>query len=522
MTTNEEGLFFVYNQQLDHNGTYVQVKAPGYFSTGRFAHPQLGGGTYMQIVLMEKTSQQFSTNSEATIAVSGGGSVTIPPQSLVTADGQAYSGTFVASTRWLDPSDAQTFNKMPGDLRAEDTDGRAKVLKTFGMIGVELSTPAGAALNLAPNKKATISLPIPASISSNAPNTIVLWHFDESNGYWKEEGSATKQGSNYVGEVAHFSFWNCDVPADYIILDGCLGNANGDPLENTWVTLTSQNYGSGYAYTDAEGRFGGTVPANESLDLQVSNSCGAVIYSTTIGPFSVNTTLSKININNTAPTTLSVSGTLVDCNGAPLTSGLVFIQDSVFAMVATDSSGHFETSIYTCSPITALNMTAYNLVNPSQSVPLVVNVAGGVANVGTISVCSALDEYVILQLNGQTNNYYLYPTFFNNASGGYLGAAIEDSVYIRLFFQKDSVTMGPATISYLTGVYLNSADYHSYGCEYCPGCLCEPADMGNLTFTNFPLTFGQYATGTASGLVWDVDNAAKLPYTLTFRVKKRY
>lgn len=256
LTTNN-GLFFVYNQQLNHNGTYVQVKAPGYIATGRFAYPHLGSSTYMEIVVSDKSYQNFSTETTANIPLNGGASVTIPAQSLVTANGQIYSGTFVAATRWLDPNDAATFTLMPGDLRAEDADGNARILKTFGMLGVESTTATGESLNLAPNKKATISLPIPAVMRGNAPNTIPLWHFDENNGYWKEEGSATKEGNNYVGEVSHFSFWNCDVPADYILLDGCLGNAPaGTPLANAQITLTSVNYGTGYGYTDGQGLFG--------------------------------------------------------------------------------------------------------------------------------------------------------------------------------------------------------------------------------------------------------------------------
>jgi hypothetical protein len=35
-----------------------------------------------------------------------------------------------------------------------------------------------------------------------------LWSFDEAKGLWKEEGQAIKTGSNYVGDVSHFSFWN--------------------------------------------------------------------------------------------------------------------------------------------------------------------------------------------------------------------------------------------------------------------------------------------------------------------------
>lgn len=325
LVTNDEGFFFVHNQSLDHNGTYVQVTTAGYFSTGRFAYPNLGGGTYIEVVVMNKPPQEFSALTMATIAVNGGGSVVIPAASLVTADGQAYNGNFLAATRWLDPSAEETFTHMPGDLRAEDAEGRARLLKTFGMLGVELSTPAGAPLNLAPDKKATITLPIPVSMTSNAPNTIPLWHFNQANGYWEEEGSATKQGNNYVGEVTHFSFWNCDIPADYIILEGCLGDATGLALAGATVTITSANYGTGYGYTDGEGRFGGIVPANESLTLKVLDNCSAVIYSTTIGPFAINTTLSKIDITTNAQASVTVTGTLVDCNGMPLTDGLVYV-----------------------------------------------------------------------------------------------------------------------------------------------------------------------------------------------------
>ena len=516
-TTDAQGLFFVYNQQLDHHGTYIQVKTPYHFSTGRFAYPHLGSSTYVEIVVTQKSYQSFYTDNVASMPLYGGGSVTISAQSLVTADGQIYNGLFTASTCWLDPSDAATFTQMPGDLRAEDADGNARVLKTFGMIGVELITATGEPLNLAPGKKATISLPIPASMQGNAPNTIPLWHFDENNGYWKEEGTATKQGNNYVGEVSHFSFWNCDVPTDYIILNGCLGNAAGDALSNISITLTSANYGTGYGYTDEQGQFGGIVPANEALELKVLDQCGGVVYTTTVGPFAANTTLGKINVPVNNPTAITVSGTLVDCNGAPLTSGLAYIHynDTLLSIVPTDANGQFQVSFYNCYALSNFIVAAYDAANPLQSIPLTVNVVDGVANAGIIPVCSALDEYVIVQVNGQTNTYYLQPFFYQNL----LSAATLDTSIVLLAFRYDPV-IGQATIADLRVAYTNSTGHHAYGCEYCPGCLCDPTDTGNLIFTNFPLTMGQYATGMASGYVWDQDNAAMVPYNLSFRLKK--
>ena len=144
LTTNSKGLFFVNNRQLDQNGTYVQVKAAGYFPGARFAYPHLGGSAFMEVILLENYNNGgYSTAAAANISVSGGASVQIPAQSLVTATGQAYTGAYTVSARWLDPSNPLTYNQMPGDLRAQNADGDAKVLKTFGMIGVEIYGSAG-------------------------------------------------------------------------------------------------------------------------------------------------------------------------------------------------------------------------------------------------------------------------------------------------------------------------------------------------------------------------------------------
>jgi ABC-type sulfate transport system permease subunit len=102
---------------------------------------------------------------------------------------------------------------MPGNLTGITINNEQKILQTYGMIAVEMEGSSGEALNIAGSKQATISFPIPSAMLANAPATIPLWHFDETIGVWKEEGTATKQGNAYVGVVTHFSFWNCDVPA---------------------------------------------------------------------------------------------------------------------------------------------------------------------------------------------------------------------------------------------------------------------------------------------------------------------
>ena len=71
---------------------------------------------------------------------------------------------------------------------------------------------------------ADIVMPVPSEILNSAPATIPLWHFDEDLGSWVEEGQATLVNGEYVGQVSHFSFWNYDVPSNFIHLSGSIFN----------------------------------------------------------------------------------------------------------------------------------------------------------------------------------------------------------------------------------------------------------------------------------------------------------
>ncbi len=81
---------------------------------------------------------------------------------------------------------------------------------SFGMMAVVLESTSGEKLQIAKDKSAKLTIPIPSSIQSSAPASISLWYVDEQTGLWKEEGTATKNGTSYVGDVKHFSFWNAD------------------------------------------------------------------------------------------------------------------------------------------------------------------------------------------------------------------------------------------------------------------------------------------------------------------------
>jgi photosystem II stability/assembly factor-like uncharacterized protein len=115
---------------------------------------------------------------------------------------------------------------------------------------------------------------VPSSILANAPATIPLWYFDEEQGTWIEEGSATLQNGSYVGNVGHFSSWNADAPIQTSFLKGRVLCEDGiTPVPGALVVAEGLDYtGWTSTYTDTLGWYILSVKANSQVKLQASNT----------------------------------------------------------------------------------------------------------------------------------------------------------------------------------------------------------------------------------------------------------
>ncbi|MCG2611443.1 hypothetical protein LZZ90_07980 [Flavobacterium sp. SM15] len=201
--TDANGVFIINGADVYENFAYIITKKSGYIDGSRALIPTDGKNKVkiMMITNVPVQTVQSGTTSE----------VTLPNGTKVNFDGafqdengNAYSGTVQVFMYHLESSNGNLSSLMPGMLYAQDKDGNEKILETYGMMNVELKGASGQKLQIANGHTAQITMDIDDAQLSNAPTTIPLWHFDEVNGYWKEEGSAQKVGSNYVGRVSHF------------------------------------------------------------------------------------------------------------------------------------------------------------------------------------------------------------------------------------------------------------------------------------------------------------------------------
>ncbi len=415
-TTDDYGYFSVKNVNVVKTAAVVTVKKSGYFPGIKTYIATENKSAFFRIKLIPKlNSGTFNGLNGGTISLSNGMKIDFPIngiQDLLSSNSNPYSGTVYVSASWINPTTSDINSIMPGDLRGINVAGSMQVLQSFGMVAVELTGDHGQVLQIASGKKATLTFPIPSSLSSTAPTSIPLWYFDESNGLWKEEGSATKVGNNYVGDVAHFSFWNCDVPSNFVQFNCTLVNEAGAPIPFAWVKITDVNYPQNYRYglTDSSGFVAGAVPNNANLKLEVFTqiNCGTAAFTQTFNTLNANVSLGNLSIPNTTTQTASISGTVTDCNNAAVSNGyIIMLKNNQYFRYNLSSTGTYNFSNLLCNGNSeSVTFIAEDNSSNQQSAPLNFTINTGNNTVPNIQVCgTTTEQFINLNINGTDYNY---------------------------------------------------------------------------------------------------------------------
>jgi len=402
--TDENGVFQFLNKKMNKNGAFVSVKKDGYFNGSRRLYPSTGSTSLINIELLTlEIVGEFNYNSKAPINHEGV-FLDFPANAIVREDGSDYTGTVSVAIAYLDPTNLSTLDQMPGDLSGISSDGGLVALKSLGMIGVELMDEVGNKLQIKDGNTVDVTIPIPSDLQASAPTTIPMWHFNEATGIWEEEGFASLVGNNYKTSLAHFSFWNCDIPMDYVFMKGSLVN-RGVPLQGVSVVIEDLNTSiSGYGVTDENGMFCGYIPGGEELQLTVYNQCGEVIYTTTIGPFDEDVILDPINLNIFVDFA-SISGTATYCDGELSEFAYVILKTEaeIYSFPILDD-GTFSGNIFYCGQLQEITISAFDPVNGYSSGDYNFEVEGDI-EVGNIELCDiGFVEHIIVEYGDEEWN----------------------------------------------------------------------------------------------------------------------
>jgi len=503
--TDGNGVFRLDAVNLPARNAILKVRLAGYFDFSRAYVVENNAIQPVSIQLLKKRMIHSFLAAQNTIAQAGAAQIRFPANSVSRSDGSAYSGVVQVYARYLDPTDPDLSRHMPGDLRGISSSGEDQTLATFGMLGVELATPGGDPLQIANGQTVEIAMPIPSEKSVAAPTEIPLWHYDLEKARWVEEGSAQRVGDQYVGKVKHFSFWNCDAPFPLIYMKGKVFLENHEqPVGGAVVRLTMLSNGwKGFGETDTEGRFGGAIPTNELMKLEVilPADCGTqVLYTQMIGPFSTDVSLPDIVIKNLNAKTLVVSGRLINCAQKPVTKGFAIINIAGNPYHSySDAGGNFSAVVIQCDNA-AVEIIGYDMTAEKKSQTLNFPNPAATIQTGDLEVCESLTEFIEIIYDG------VKTTFIDS-----LNTAVVEG---RWFF----ISAGQQDKS----VYLSIENDHKTGLFPVPNFsfTTSAGTLNNLniwaTITEFGLS-GQPVVGTISGTAQSA-NGQNHTITGSFRV----
>jgi len=268
-TTNEDGFFVL--MTVPEGSTLVSFSSEGYMSTFRVAEVTSVAAThYPDVVLMASSFANIPGATGGQIVANGGdGVVNFGPDSFVTGAGQPYDGEVTVQLNAMTPDDDEFYGTFPGEFAGVREDGSEVALVSYGFMAIELTAPDKTPLMLADGVTAELNLTISPDKVADAPATMPMWYFDETDGQWHEEGLATLEGDTYTADVAHFTTWNWDVPVtDICSITGTVVDDLGRPVAGARVL--SQGIDAAImaeAFTTADGVFTVNALKNSVTDV---------------------------------------------------------------------------------------------------------------------------------------------------------------------------------------------------------------------------------------------------------------
>lgn len=498
--SNNSGTFIFSNISVPQNRFVVNAVKAGYFR-GSYADVPPSGNSKDIRIYMISAGVAGSVNASAggTVGIANGSSVELSANSIVTANGTDYTGSVNISLAYLDPT-ADNFSLLiPGsDMLAQRSDDSESTLYSYGIIKVEMKSDAGEKLQIKSGNTSTITVDIPASMETTAPQTIPLWYYDDAKGLWIEEGSATKQGDKYVGTVSHFSDWNCDVPERTATVKGLVLDCNNQPVPGIRVKI-----GQVSSLTRQDGTFERSVPTNTSFEVQVLSTQNFGLTSTPVMVPSLS-----------AGQVYDVGTLSVDCPayvkgsikcGTDIKQGQVVISwEGGYNLQYTNAQGEFNlpTEIGKNAKV-----SIYTFDNKFKEVEITTPaVKGQILDLGTIEVCD--------QVQTGDNKFTLNGGGFNNQTFTFSGDTLlvygyyepEDSmsfIWMYQVFNTDTIlfwmsftgnTPGPKS-EIVMWLYHNSNIYFGFD--------DDPGSALSVNVTNYG-GLGGLIEGTFSGTLKDL------------------
>ena len=334
--TDKNGVAITKPYDIPSLGLRSEIFATGFISIVKLIGGANNSKKQEKVILIKSITTIISTGSIGEI--DGGGFLTLP-SNLILSDGSVYTGDVFVKNGYLNPDRRGFLLSAPGNMVAINTANEYQQLASLGMYMIELYDADGNELKIPEGSTATIYFPISDQHKDITESEIPLWYFEEDSGLWIEDGKAKVVENMMIAEVSHFTWWNCDLPYNFIETCMAFLSNEGDVIPGLDVKFSIGGVTFGHAITDANGFIQAKVPVDVKFDLKFCLD-GEEVGSQTTGPYEDNGR--KIYVN-TSISFLSISGIAINCDGLPLSNGYAFFEgNDGLVIVPLSADGSFK------------------------------------------------------------------------------------------------------------------------------------------------------------------------------------
>ena len=274
---------------------------------------------------------------------------------------------------------------------------------------------------------------------------------------------------------------------------------SGNPLSHVFIKIFAASV-PGAVYTtisDAEGNVGSDTYENTDNTLSVYGSldCNNPVFSTTFHTTNRDTSLGTFTVSSLI--TATVTGSVVDCNNSPVTSGHVILQkDQENYQYPVSSDGTFNFNIPICSATNPepVSIIAENNATLQSGNHVAISLNSGTNSIGTLTACfdnTSSEEFLHYSVD---NSYYSYvppvnsfnqyvdeATHWNYIAGGNLVTGQE------VFFAiTGNISVGGPGIS--LDEFEIAGDYGRYSADPVQVNITEYGPVGGFIAGNFQLS----------------------------------
>ena len=430
VTTDKYGYFQVRNVIVPETVATITVSKSGYFDITKTFFPSKEKSAFFRIVMLSKD------NIGTIDAVTGGSVYHVPgpgssngiavqlslPANAVedAASGSLYSGKVSVFAQVPNIYLSKFYRMIPGDLRCIDSSKKEKKIESKIVIFIELRGSGGETLQIAKDKKATLTTTLPSGIINSMPAITPVWHFDNTTGLWKNEGQAIKTGNKLIGEISRVGCLNYSriVFENLLSFDCTVLDAEGFPIPNILIGIEHISGTTNYLYTDSSGYIKGVIPANTQVTLQIYSrgtpEYNNIIYTKPIITSNLDVSLGTIVVSSDRIVT--ALGSVRDCDNAGLKSDGYIMAGDVFGLQAGDNyrfnlpaanNGIFRFNIDYLSLDYPLYLIATNSKTSYSSQQIFVDRNPGKQIVAPIQVCNQPTfQYVNFTVDGVEYSKY--------------------------------------------------------------------------------------------------------------------